>query len=93
VRSNPLAAPAWAVPYGKEFWRQPAARVALDLKRSGTTNLPATLNVGDVIERVRHALAQNGTAAEPQVSAQTYTASFDGQGLVFSPHRPGDGAA
>lgn len=82
--------PTWGIQYGKEFWRRPAAPVTPDPKRSQATHLPGKLNVGDVIERVRHALTRIAGESNPAVIASTYTAFFDGKGLILSPHLPGD---
>jgi hypothetical protein len=87
-------APAWTIAYGKEFWRRPTARPAARPDRSSAPAVSTSpdLNLGDVIERVSHAISQDETAPLPQVQARTYTAAFDGQGVRFSPHRPMDSA-
>ena len=83
-------APAWAIPYGKEFWRQPAKPVRA--QAAGGTRSPAMIssdiNLGDVIDRVSHAFTKDGSSQFPQVRARTYIATFDVHGLRFSPHLP-----
>jgi hypothetical protein len=84
-------APAWTVGYGKEFWRWPnPERLRFPPSRKATEAalvLPASVNLGDVIERVSHALESNSTSGTPRVQTWTYTARFDGAGLRLSPHR------
>ena len=82
-------APAWAIGYGKEFWRRPAANAQPRNDRSSRSAVVVSpdLNLGDVIERVSHAITQDESAPHPQARTKTYTAAFDGHGLRFSPHR------
>jgi hypothetical protein len=78
-------APAWAVPYGKEFWRRqtkPAGNGPAGI-------ISANIDLGDSIDRVSHAIG-TGNSIYPEVNARNYTAAFDGRGLRFSPHRAAD---
>lgn len=75
-------APLWTVAYGSEFWR----------RSSGTT--PAVdqdpsmqFDLGDVIERVSYAVDWSPAGGLPGMSTKTFTATFDEQGLRFSPNR------
>ncbi|MBI3851780.1 MAG: cadherin-like domain-containing protein [Verrucomicrobia bacterium] len=88
---HPEDAPTWTVAYGKEFWRQ---RQTQNLRLQPSTKateaaikLPSSVNLGDVIERVSHALAADADEGYPHVRAKTYAASFDEHGLRFSPYR------
>src|SRR2546425_6480448 len=41
--------PAWAVPFGKEFWRRPAhAATGAPKPSAGTPELPPSINLGDI---------------------------------------------
>src|SRR5439155_720447 len=87
---HPAEASAWTVPYGKEFWRRPKA----DKPRNQPVNkvtqrsfsLPASIDLGDVIERVSYALTSDD--ATPEVKGATYEASFQTDGLHFRSYRP-----
>ena len=52
--------PAWSVKYGQEFWRraQPdtASATAMRSPAEAVSGLPAGVNLGEVIERVSHAI-------------------------------------
>jgi MYXO-CTERM domain-containing protein len=74
ITTDPALAPSWAVAYGTEFWRRPAA--------DGSTTI--AINLGDVIERVSHAIARASDDELPRVRASRYTAAFDGVGLRFA---------
>ena len=50
--------------------------------------ISANVDLGDIIDRVSHAITTNDGSAIPRVQAKTYTATFDATGLHFSPHRP-----
>ena len=90
ILNDPDASPVWAVKYGGEFWRHhlPAAgEDAAAGKASTLINPPFSL--GDVIERVSHAVDVDPATGDPQIAARNYTARFDGQGMEFSPSKPG----
>src|SRR6266404_4313246 len=83
--------PSWAIAYGHAFWRHeptelstsslsPAARIAL-------RDLPS-FDVNDVIKRISHAFSAGVSGATANMRARTYTASFDGAALHFSPFEP-----
>ncbi len=84
---HPEEAPAWAVPYGHEFWRQPAPAAAATAKTS-LLRTDAALNLGAVIDRVSHSFTTANPAGRPGVQARTYTAALGGGGIKFSPSRP-----
>jgi uncharacterized repeat protein (TIGR02543 family) len=90
-------APVWALGFGREFWRPHDGKASAKIKPSEVAaQLPAGLNLGNVIERVRHAWESNERSGLPSVNARNYAASLDEAGLRFSPHRPaecGTGAA
>ncbi len=79
--------PRWAVPYGEEPWRKPQVGLSPEAApANGAIALPARINVGDIVDRVRHAFA--GTP--PRVRAETYEALVSGGALELSWRRPGD---
>ena len=81
--------PAWAVKYGQEFWHPArAASEAAGVSAPDGTQFPPGMNLGDVVERVRHAWMDNGAGSAPEVRSRTYTATLGEDGLVFSPNRP-----
>jgi len=92
ILQHPEEAPAWAVGYGKEFWRRPEA--GANRHRAGrkaadaALKLPASVNLGDVIERVSHALEMEPDSRRLHTQTKTYEAWFDGTGLRLSPFRP-----
>ena len=91
VLENPDLAPVWAVKFGGEFWRWHTPVVpgeANAVKSSNPNNPPFSL--GDVIERVSHALNTDPATGQPQISCDNYVARFDDQGLEFSPAKPGN---
>jgi cysteine-rich repeat protein len=70
-------APTWAVPYGQEPWHRRGDPVG------------AGVDVGNVVERVSHAVrAERGSP--PRVVSGRYTAAFDGVGMRFSPRGAGE---
>lgn len=93
-QADPEHAPGWTVRFGGEFWRRPehnAAGAAPDAG-DGSVIHNAPFSVGDVIERVTHALEADPASGLPRLDAGNYVAQFDGEGLRFSPHRPGEAA-
>jgi hypothetical protein len=78
-------APSWAVAYGHEFWRRPAPGPAQDVNPNAPVT--ANFNLGDIISRVSHAITREDDASLPRIKAKMFTATFDGDGLRFSPHR------
>jgi hypothetical protein len=90
VIKDPDAAPVWAVKFGDEFWRHRlpgTGEEAAAGKASTLINPPFSL--GDVIERVSHAVNADPATGDPQIAARNYVARFDGQGMEFSPSKPG----
>ncbi len=76
--------PAYAVPYGAEPWRQPQPA------RSGERmEMPARINVGDIVDRVRHAFDSPAPGGAPTARAEAYTAAVLPQGFAFSPRLEG----
>lgn len=71
----------WPVAFGKEWWRQPLESKAHEVFHGEVAR--AAVNAGDVIDRVSHALSITAGNAPSVVSAETYAASFDDQGLSF----------
>ena len=67
-------APAWAVPFGKEFWRRSPSPATAN---EGQESAPPNLNLGDVIARVSHAIADSSPEGLPQVRAKTFTATSE----------------
>lgn len=73
--------PEWAVRYGREPWRQPPQA------RSGDSlQLPARVNIGDIVDRVRHAFDAAPPDGVLAARADSYRASVSRRGLAFSPH-------
>src|SRR4051794_4181096 len=68
-------APAWTIRYGDEFWRRPATNAG------HLTNTPDShdIDLGDVIDRVSHAIERPNDGTFHRASATTFTASFDGR--------------
>ena len=89
VLEDSAQAPAWTVKYGGEFWQH-------SLIAPGHTGRPndvhsavsPSFSLGEVMERVNHALVQGKTSTGPELAAGNYLARFDGQGLTFSPYLP-----
>ncbi len=76
--------PVYAVPYGREPWRQPQPA------RSGERmEMPARINVGDIVDRVRHAFELPAPGGAPTARAEAYTAAVLPQGFAFSPRLDG----
>src|SRR6185503_14870629 len=50
--------------------------------------VPANIHIGDVIERVTHAIANEPSTGLPTVRTETYRAEFETDGLRFAPNRP-----
>ncbi len=81
--------PAWAIGFGKEFWRQPVRAAAGETKAGAVaTQSTAAITVADVIERVSHALRATADGRGAILCAKTYVASFDENGMRFSPFWP-----
>jgi len=88
--SEPRAAPGWTIRYGGEFWRranQLAQTKPKDPKGSSAM-MTSNIDLGDIIDRVSHAITKDDFSAVPRVQAKTYRAAFDEAGVRFSPHRP-----
>jgi len=87
---HPSEAPAWAVRYGKEFWHRPTTdkrgHHPINNATQPSVSLPASIDLGDVIERVSHAFTNDDST--PRVKAATYEASFEADGLSFRPFPP-----
>ena len=92
IHEHSDTAPAWAVGYGQEFWRLAGASSLSKVKAAPVTQVPPSVDLGEVMERVSHALETNSTDPFPHVRAKGYVARFDGQGLRFSPNAPDGGA-
>jgi hypothetical protein len=78
-------APSWAVAYGHEFWRRRAPEPARGPGLNGPVT--ANFNLGDIVERVSHAITREADASLPEMRAKMFTATFDEDGVRFSPHR------
>ena len=80
----------WTIPFGGEFWRhgRKPAEPALEVQERSSGTMPTDINLGDIIDRVSHAITTDESSVIPRVRAKTYTANFDGSGVRFSPHRP-----
>lgn len=81
VHSGVAEAPPWAIGYGREFWRRSADASELVLSSAG---IPGNVNLGDIIERVSHAIRLNESGL-PQINSRTYLATWDEATLRFSP--------
>lgn len=87
VPVQPNQAPAWTVSYGREFWRQPsAAPEATSNDESGGESMLSTIDPGDVVDRVSHALSATPDASFATVRAKRYVATFAPQGLRLVSH-------
>lgn len=78
-------APAWGVRYGQEFWRKDSDRTGPKVNGGGV--VPASIDLGNVIERVSSAIRLANGADLPQAHTRSYAATFDGEGFRLSPHR------
>ncbi len=84
MRTAP-ATPAWAIPFGREFWRFPRNGSFSDLA-PGSRNWPrlAENALGDAMDRINHAFApQRETCAE--VRNEQYAARLSAEGFTFVP--------
>ena len=79
MHSNSDDRPAWAVPYGREFWHAISPSPA-----SGY----AELDLGEVVSRVGHAIVQTQPFEIPSSATRAYTATFDGKGFQMALYRP-----
>ena len=81
--------PAWAVKYGEEFWHRSTAEIAkADRPNDVHSAASPPFSIGEVMERVDHALAASKNSSEVEVTAVNYRAQFDGQGIRFAPYLP-----
>ncbi len=87
VFNNPGLAPLWAIRFGGEFWRHEASSPTGANPDGAAAAVQPPFSLGEVIERVEHALAVDPATGLPGVDAGNYRARFDGQGLRFSPCR------
>jgi hypothetical protein len=90
---KPAEAPAWALPFGSEFWhpRSPAPALS-SVPQLGASGLGPE-RVGDVIDRVAHVFEPTPNRNEVQVADVSYRATVDGNGLCFMPAVPADDTA
>src|SRR5581483_989930 len=72
VLTDSEMAPAWALKYGGEFWNRAESEHLESHSVSPLTHPP--FSVGDVIERVNHALTGDPSSGEMRVDAGNYTA-------------------
>ncbi len=94
IFARPEDAPAWAISYGKEFWRRRAAAKSVKVKPSPDAGaIPSSINLGEVIERVSRAFTVGPEGAPPGVETPTYSASLSTAGLNLTPHALGLGPA
>jgi len=84
IVADPADAPEWAVPYGKEFWLR-----ACPDRADTEAGDPSGPNIGDVIERVSHAVRRQDGDSLPTVRGNAYTAQFGGKGLTMTPEASG----
>src|SRR5262249_38435006 len=67
VYNSVALVPTWAVPFGGEFWRRPTLQNDDAMQaRDGSVVHNAPFSVGDVIERVTHALEVDSVSGLPQ---------------------------
>jgi hypothetical protein len=85
VVETPEQAPAWAVPFGKEFWRRPS-KPATTPAKSSAPDLPPSINLGDLMDRVTFAFRDENKT--PCVNGPTYRAEAASSGIRFAPFRP-----
>ncbi|MBI2926477.1 MAG: cadherin-like domain-containing protein, partial [Verrucomicrobia bacterium] len=87
--------PAWAVPYGKEFWRKPGNSVATASASVGAAaarELPGDFSLSDVIDRVSTVFQPGKDGADAEIQAFAYQSRLVADGFVFSPDRPSPSA-
>jgi len=89
IHKEATTAPVWTSRYGQEFWRRAPVEVDSGTVQGVNNSAPVSgVNLGDVINRVSHAIQMPGDSASPRTRAGTYVAVFDGHGFRFSPHQP-----
>jgi hypothetical protein len=77
--------PQWAVPFGEEFWRQSGNADPRNGVRLSAGTPPPTFDVGDVIERVNHAVKTRADGQGFSVDAIRYRADSGPNGLRITP--------
>jgi hypothetical protein len=78
--------PAWAVHFGKEFWRRPSQIPVTTKTATGTPELPASINLGDIMDRVTFAFRDENRVL--CVNGPIYRAEANSSGVRFAPFRP-----
>ena len=79
--------PTWAVPFGKEFWRRPSQAATAAAKSSpGTPELPPSINLGDIMDRVAFAFRDENKVS--CVNGPAYRAEVGSSGVRFTPFLP-----
>ncbi|HYT60058.1 MAG TPA: hypothetical protein VEL06_07790, partial [Haliangiales bacterium] len=71
-REPSVQTPGWSIPYGKEFWRQaikPAEPNPKGPQGSSSATIPANIDLGDIIDRVSHAITRDDCSGAARVQA------------------------
>lgn len=84
--------PAWAIGFGKEFWRASATTLSAYLTGQGAALQVSPSQVGNAIDRVTHAFRSDATGWVVSASDSTYRAALDSAGLAFTSATLGDGS-
>jgi hypothetical protein len=82
---NSTQAPAWAVPFGAEFWRRHTARAGTPVSPRGAAAGISPFQLGDAIDRVTHAFEWSSAGVAAQAEGRNFRANVDSSGLTFSP--------
>src|SRR5512133_3925075 len=84
---NPTEGPAWAVPFGAEFWRRHMVRSGTPVSAHGAAAGLSPFQLRDSIDRVTHAFAWTPSGGAAHAAGQNFLAHVDSSGLTFSPLR------
>ena len=82
---NSTQAPAWAVPFGAEFWRRHMVRAGTPVYPRRAAAGLSPFQLGDAIDRVTHAFDWSSAGAAAQAAGQNFRANVDSSGLTLSP--------
>ncbi|MBT3294617.1 MAG: hypothetical protein HN919_17165 [Verrucomicrobia bacterium] len=81
----PENAPAWAIPYGAEYWRIPVRHASPPAPPGGAARFQRAANAGEVVERVHHAFRSDGLGTAPVAHASTYEVDARPNAISFRP--------
>ncbi len=80
--TDPAAAPAWAIPYGEEFWQRNRGL------KEGDTSGGNAIDINGTVQRVRHAFRSEPGDAHATARSDSYDVVAGDRMLFFRPHQP-----